>query len=210
MTASEWPTHDNKAWQAVLDRIRVLGWPIPHWTSSHPSLVMECPANSPQCKIRALSTGKGTESVAINALRRADRCPHRVITSVIAAVDENLAAAERLIDGAELLAARGAIDGRITELLELASTPLDQATAQLVNEEFDVESEKLGQLEDPEPDIAGHTPLELVNQARTPLRSAKITLKDLPTANEEVQVRRAELKLLTQRRDALRLMLPPK
>lgn len=62
----------------------------------------------------------------------------------------------------------------------------------------------------PEPDIAGHTPLELVNQARTPLRSAKITLKDLPTANEEVQVRRAELKLLTQRRDALRLMLPPK
>lgn len=199
MGADEWPRHDNKAWQEVLDRIRELGWPCPAWTSSHPTLVMDCPEADPQCRIRAFSTGKGTERVAIQALRRVDRCPHRRITDELTQVDELLDTASLLIDGAAELLRRGVIDARLEELLMHASTSIKHAEVALLEQEFDELSGERDALDPP----ASESAEDLLDSAGKPLRAARLSLRDLPGRSDEVEERRARLERLTVRRNTV-------
>lgn len=204
MAANDWPRHDNKAWQAVLDRIRVLGWPRPDWTSNHPTLVMDCPDSAPHCRIRAFSTGKGTESVAKQALRKVDRCPHRQITSELALVDDHLGSAERLIKGAATLVQRGDLDQRIDELLALATESIQFAEQALIDQEFDDVTAERDAMDHAHPDLPeDNSPEALLTSADTPLRQARLQLRDLPLKNEDVRARHDRLDDLTSQRDAL-------
>lgn len=205
MAADDWPRHDNKAWQAVLDRIRVLGWPRPEWTSNHPTLVMDCPASAPQCRIRAFSTGKGTESVAKQALRKVDRCPHRKITAELTLVDEHLASAERLIKGAATLVQRGDLDQRIDELLALATESIQSAEQALIDQEFDDVTAERDAMDHAHPHVPDDSsPESHLSSADAPLRQARLHLRDLPEKNEDVRVRHDRLNDLTSQRDSLR------
>lgn len=208
MGAAEWPRHSNKAWQEVLDRARALGWPQPHRTTSHPTLILDCPERSPRCRIRAFSTGNGTETVAKEALRKLDRCPHRVIVDELLTVDGHLRTAERLISAAQTLLERGQLDGRIDELLELASDSLDSAENALVDEEFDEAVAERDDLQRKIEDLADDTsPEELLQEASAPLRKARLQLRDLPKRSNEVRSRKQHLVDLTTRRDELSELL---
>lgn len=199
MGADEWPRHDNKAWQEVLDRIRELGWPCPAWTSSHPKIVMDCPDSDRRCRITAFSTGKGSESAAKEALKRADRCPHRKISDELTHVDELLDTASRFIDGAGELLRRGEIDHRLEELLTHATESIESAEAALIEQEFDELADELDSMDLP----ASESAKEHFESAGTPLREARLTLRDLPGRSDEVQKRRNRLEQLTQRRKAI-------
>lgn len=208
MAAADWPTHDNKEWQKVIDRAYELGWPKPEWTKSHPKLVFQCPAKSPQCTLKAFSTGKGTESVAKSALGKLERCPHRDITDAIVKVDWSLNSAERFLEGAAKLVMRGVIGERLEELLALASEHVDAAGRSLETEfdsadaEFEVLTSETRELIGRDPDDAS---VESVADAASEyLRSAGIALADLPKRNTEVEMRKQRLQDLTARRDALR------
>lgn len=205
MGAADWPRHDNKAWQEVIDRARALGWPQPHWTTNHPTLVLECPQGEPQCRIRAFSTGKGTESVAKRALKRVDRCPHRDVRDELTSVDDHLDAAEMLIDAAGTLMARGEIDHRIEDLLARAAESIESAEQSLIEQEFDEAVAERDALDgDPSDE---RTPKELLDSASTPLRDAHLQLRDLPRRSDEVGARQTRLDELTARRDGLRDVL---
>lgn len=199
MGADDWPRHDNKSWQEVLDRVRALGWPRPAWTSNHPTLVMDCPEADPQCRIRAFSTGKGTESVAIQALRRVNRCPHRRIIDELTHVDELLDNASRFIDSAAELLRRGVIDHRLDELLTHASASIERAEAALLDQEFDDLSDELGTMDSP----ASGSVEDLLDSANRPLREARLSLRDLPGRSEEVKERQDRLERLTVRRNTV-------
>ncbi|MCT1436531.1 hypothetical protein [Brachybacterium paraconglomeratum] len=205
MGAGEWPRHDNKEWQEVIDRARKLGWPRPEWTSNHPALVLECPENHPQCKIRAYSTGKGTETVAKQSLRKVDRCPHRNIVDELATVDDHLDAAERFIGAAETLHARGVLDQRIDELLALAAESIASAEQALIDQEFD---EVMAERDSLDADRReAESPVDLLDSASTSLRNARLQLRDLPGRSDEVRSRQARLDELTARRDGFRDLL---
>lgn len=199
MGADDWPRHPNKAWQEVLERIRDLGWPRPKWTSNHPTLIMDCPERAPQCRIRAYSTGKGSESAAIAALRLANRCPHRNITDELIQIDELLDAASRLIDGAASLLRRGIIDRRLEDLLALAGDAIEQAEEALLDEEFDELSGELAAMGTAEPE----QPTDLLEAADGHLREARLSLRDLPGRSTDVAARRERLEGLATRRRAL-------
>lgn len=199
MGADGWPRHDNKSWQEVLDRIRKLGWPCPAWTSSHPKIVMDCPDSDHRCRIIAFSTGNGTESAAKHALKRADRCPHRQITDELTHVDELLDTASRFIESAAELLRRGVIDSRLEELLAFASASIERAGAALLEQEFDDLSDELDSMDPPTSGSAEN----LLGSADTPLREARLSLRDLPGRSDEVQERRDRLEQLTQRRNTV-------
>lgn len=207
MAAGDWPTHDNKAWRAVLDRARALGWPTPAWTSSHPKLVMNCPAGNPACTITAFSTGNNTERVAIQSLARLDRCPHRAVKDDLAKVDIALDMAERFLGAAETLRQRGVAGARLSELLELASTEVD-AAAKVLEREFDHVSETYeelsalaGTLLESDPDTVDFS--QVTAEADSNLRTARKVLSELPKRSDAVATRRERLDVLVGRRDAL-------
>lgn len=208
MVAADWPTHDNKAWQAVLEKAHALGWPKPAWTSAHPKLVLKCPADNPSCTITAFSTGSNTERVAIQSLDRLDRCPHRDVTDEIAKVDVALDRAERFLDAASVLRERGVAGERMSELLELASSEVDIASEALerefddVSAQFEEHTARIAELTDTDPDRVSEA--ELARDASGSLREARKTLKGLPKRNSEAEERRARLDSLTKRLDGLR------
>lgn len=160
---------------------------------------MDCPEADPQCRIRAFSTGKGTERVAIQALRRVDRCPHRRITDELTHVDELLDTASPFIDGAAELLRRGEIDHRLEELLTHASASIEHAEAALLDREFDDLSDELGTIDPPAPESAE----DLLDSAGRPLREARLSLRDLPARSEEVKERQDRLERLTARRNTV-------
>ena len=208
MAAADWPTHDNKEWQKVIDRAHDLGWPKPEWTKSHPKLVFQCPAKAPQCTLRAFSTGKGTESVAKSALGKVERCPHRNIEDAIVQVDLSLDSAEGLLDAAAKLVLRGVVGERLEELLALASEHVD-AAARSLETEFDSTDARFEELTSEAREILGSDPDQttvetIADAASEQLRSASIVLADLPKKSPEVESRKQRLRELTARRDALR------
>lgn len=204
MGAEEWPRHDNKEWQKVIDRARALRWPKPHWTTSHPKLILECPEGSSRCKITAFSTGHGTESAAKTALKRLERCPHRDVSDALVFVDDHLTAADRLIASARALFTRGRLSDHVEELLALASESLNSAEQALVEEDFDQSAAELDALDHEVVDLPDDTSAEsLLEEASTPLREAHLRLRELPKNSTEVRTRRERLDALTARRDEL-------
>lgn len=208
MGAADWPKHENKEWQRAIDLAYDLGWPEPHWTSSHPTLVMKCPADNTSCNTTAFGTGRGTESAAKTALRKIRRCPHRDISQPLVKVDEALETAERLIKGAEKLLRRGDAAARIEELLDLAGSAFEQAEQAIrLEQEFDEADAELEVLTSEAESLVGSDPSttavgDVVASAGPHLRRARLELRPLPERAPEVVARQDRLAELVARRDA--------
>jgi len=206
MSAADWPTHDDKAWQAVLDRARALGWPAPAWTKNHPQIKLVCPAADPKCMIRIYSTGKGAETVAVQSLRGVDRCPHRNIVDDIVRVDEALCSADRFVRAAETLIQRGEISAKLDELMQLVDESLDAAEAQMELEfdslttTLDSHTQEARQLLDADPDAV--PPTEPLLRAGQYIREAMKGLARLPKKSADVVERKKRLAVLSARREA--------
>lgn len=207
VVAADWPVHPDKDWQLVVEKAYDHGWQKPHWTSSHPTLILDCPEKHPGCRIRAFKTGNATSGPARTALRQVPRCPHRKIEAPLAKVDEALDSAERLIAGAEKLIARNAASEKVEELLELVSSAVDEAQRQL-EVQFDNTSDDLAALdaeveelleESADMSVVG----DVIASSGPPLREAKVTLAPLPPRAPAVVERQERLDALTLRRDSL-------
>lgn len=207
MVAADWPVHPNKDWQRVVEKAYECGWQKPYWTTSHPTLILECPTKDPACTIRAFKTGNATTGPARTALRQVPRCPHRKVAAPLVKVDEFLETAERLISGAEKLIARSAAHDKVQELLELVTDAVNEAEKALEAQFDDADAElaaldaEVEALLEESADVA--VVGEVVASAGPPLREARVNLKPLPPRSPEVVKRHARLEELTGRRDAL-------
>ena len=206
MSAADWPTHNATAWQAVLDRACALGWPAPAWTKNHPQIKLVCPAGDPKCTIRIYSTGKGTETVAVQSLRGVERCPHRNIVGDIVRVDDALCSADRFVRAAETLIKRGEISAKLDELMQLIDESLDVAEAQMELEfddlttTLDSHTQEARELLDADPDAV--PPAEPLQKAGQHIREAMKRLARLPKKNGDVVERKERLAVLSARREA--------
>src|SRR5690606_65577 len=96
------------------------------------------------------------------------------------------------------------LSAHVEELLSRASESLSSAEQALVEEDFDKSAAKLDALGHEVADLPDDTSAEaLLEEASTPLREARLHLRELPKNSAEVRTRRERLAELTEKRDAL-------
>jgi hypothetical protein len=193
--------HDNKEWQKTLDLAQELGWPAPTKANAHGGLVLQCP--SKDHRIRIFSTGKGTESVAIQSRRKIQNCQHRDLSQPLVAIRTALEGASRMLDAAEKLldvaeaeqSALAALDA--LESVEIAADQLAQAEAM-----FDAATQLWEEAEEDarhtiSPGLVGDSVDELTGEAHAHLRTAELALRD------DLPNRHADWPPLRERHEAL-------
>lgn len=210
MTKDVW-SHQNKTWQEVLEVAREYGWHAER-ASNHGGLILQCPEHAPEHRIRILSTGRGTESMAQSSLKRVQRCGHRDVSVVLTTIRTRLDGAERLLDGAEALLALADAEQRIEDIL----ANLDDASGVLSEMEQDFDAAMIDQeaaqrraaasLGEERSSMA---PADLARDAASSLREANLKLRDdLPREHSEWQRLRGRHDVLKQRLESLRSALP--
>lgn len=184
MSDTTW-SHQNKEWKKTLDLARRFGWDAPQKMGNHGGLLLKCPKGDARHQIRIFSTGKGTETTAIDFRKRIRSCAHRDLSEPLARIESRLTGAGRLL---------GAVEGHLTvaeaeERMEELLADLDGAEEQLalVQEEFDSAADIATQaVESLDPELLGRTPGDLANEAGTSLRGAELDLRDdLPDEHED-------------------------
>lgn len=188
MSDTTW-SHQNKEWQVTLDLARRLGWDAPQKLGNHGGLLLKCPVGDARHQMRIFSTGRGTETPAINFRKKIRNCAHRDLTEPLARIESHLTGVGRLL---------GAVEGRLAvaeaeEHMELLAN-LDLADEQLasVEKEFDSAADIATQArESLDPELAHRTPVDLADEAGTSLRGADLALRDdLPVEHEDWQTLR--------------------
>lgn len=142
--------HQNKEWRATLDIARQRGWPPPTKASNHGGLILNCPENDRQCRIRIFSTGEGTESVARTSRKKIQRCPHGSFEDQFDLIDQRLDNAERLLAAAAAELNRRDAQTEAEALLQIADDPLTE-----VAELLDATS-RYDSVADLEAELSGH------------------------------------------------------
>lgn len=205
LSDDEW-SHQNKEWQETLDLARKFGWSSAK-VMSHGGLSLKCPQNVH--KIRIFSTGGSTENVARSKRTTIRSCEHRNITDVVNQVELCLTDASRMLGAAEVLTQRAEAVGQ----MEKAMLMLDEVGEQLSQADaiFDAAGASLDQANAAVEDLVAAEVAAgakaLVGSARSQVREATLTLRDLPPDHERVHalaVRRGELQ---QRLDNLKARL---
>lgn len=202
MGESVW-THPNKEWQETLDLARRFGWSSEKATS-HGGLTLNCPGADPNHNIRVFSTGKGAEAVARTSRKKIKRCEHRDIRDPLGRVATALEDAARLLKAASALLDRDDAERYMLEILGLASEQLAHAEAAFdeASRSFDNATALVSQALDGQ---GGHAvPADLLGSVSSQLRTAELTLRDLPPKDATVERLGAWLDALKTQRDALR------
>ncbi|MEN8582155.1 hypothetical protein ABFP37_05510 [Burkholderia sp. RS01] len=205
MAESVW-THPNKEWEETLDLARRLGWSSEKATS-HGGLTLICPGADPNHKIRVFSTGKGAEDVARTSRKKVKRCEHGDLSGPLGRAETALEDAARLLKAASALLDRDDAEQHMLEILELASEQLAEAEAAFdeANRSFDHAKGLVGELLGADgADVASS---QLLGTASSQLRTAELTLRDLPPKDAEVERLGARLDALKTQRDALRVRM---
>lgn len=214
----DWPHHSNKEWRQTLEIARAAGWSFKKY-SSHGFGIIQCPEGI--CRQSIMSTASGTESVARSTRRRIQRCVHRPdLVERTEAVRRHLEKAALLLEGAErlldladaekVLEMLGDAENAVG-LLEEVDQHLREAQRLRLHESFDSEVERISQLEtdarmilgDPPPNVA-----QLLDDAATPLRDAKMGLRDVPAGHADHTSLDEELHRLQAWREHLRSRTP--
>lgn len=202
MAESVW-NHQIKEWQETLDLARRFGW-FSEKATSHGGLTLICPGADPNHKIRVYSTGKGSEGVARTSLKRVGRCEHRDLRDPLGRVETALEETARLFKAAKALLDRDDAEQSMLEILEMASEQLASAEAafdeasQGFDDATDLVDELLGE------EGANAASSHLIGSASAHLRTAELTLRDLPPKDATVERLGAWLDELKTQRDALR------
>lgn len=154
MADEEW-SHPLKEWRETLAVAKALKWSSKK-THNHNIIYLKCPSGA--CTEKAYSTGRGAESAALTIRRRIERCPHGDLTEPLAAAQQHLTNASRLLDAVEALLARETFERALSEALEMAELAEDQlseAERNLVNfESSTAEDGDLGPTDQPDLDSA--------------------------------------------------------
>lgn len=147
--------------------------------------------------------GKGSESVARSSRNKIRNCEHRDIKDPLGTAQTALEYAERQLGAAGALLDRGDAQTALEEVLQMASEQIaDAETAfDLASMFFDEATARIDELLGEEGDDVG--PVQLVDNAGTRLREAKMTLRDLPSHHDEVECLKLKLEGLKQLRDEL-------
>jgi hypothetical protein len=140
-----WPRHGRPYFREALNYARDAEWWFGKF-QSHGFGKAVCDKDLPpgaRCEFPIFSTGSGSESAALELRLLVDRCPHKVPSDSRASATD---VAEALLDEADLLiqAAERCINAdnlqaAAEELLDLATTAADGATALLSPEEDNLE-----------------------------------------------------------------------
>lgn len=126
----QWPKHPKPWWRETLRHARLLGWSL-RTIDGHSWGRIVCDPNLDEpCKYLVYSTGKAAESVAADAFRGIDRCPHlamkvddQVLTHAAALLDQ----AECLIGAADQCLQVADKATEVEELLESADSAAAEA-----------------------------------------------------------------------------------
>ncbi|MDP9904538.1 hypothetical protein [Arthrobacter bambusae] len=205
MSDDEW-SHPNKEWQETLDLARKFGWSS-ELATNHGGMMLKCPENVH--KFRVYKTAKSTENVARSKRNTVRSCEHRNIADVLDEVELKLKDANRMLRSAEVLTKRVEAEGQMEQALEM----LDEAGEQLALADAIFEAAEAS-LE--EADAAAQDLLStdvaagvesLVGLARSQVREATMTLRDLPDDHDRVQSLTAWRDELRKRLDDLKARL---
>ncbi|WP_190988198.1 hypothetical protein [Pseudarthrobacter sulfonivorans] len=187
-----------------MDLARRFGWSSEKATS-HGGLTLICPSADPNHKIRVFSTGKGSEGVARTSRKRVGRCEHRDFRDPLGRVETALEEAAKLLRAAKALLERNDAQQSMLEILELASEQLADAEAAFdeANQDLDNAQDLVGELLGAEG--ADAIPSDLLGVAGSQLRTAELTLRELPSKDATVERLGIWLDELKSQRVALRV-----
>jgi hypothetical protein len=205
LSDDEW-SHPNKEWQETLDLARKFGWSS-ELATNHGGMMLKCPEKVH--KFRVYKTAKSTENVARSKRNTVRSCEHRNIADVVDEVELRLKDANRMLESAEVLTQRAEAEGQMEQALEM----LDEAGEQLslADAIFDAAGASLEQANAAVEDLLATDVTAgaeaLVGSARSQVREATMTLRDLPTDHDRVQSLTAWRDELRQRLDDLKARL---
>jgi hypothetical protein len=179
-------------------------------TTNHNVMVLKCPQNADECRIKIFSTGSGTETVARNARKRIRRCPHGSFEDQFDGVEHLLEDAERLLSAAATELERRDREVEAEALLQIADDPLAGAAEMLdaftrygavADAEAELRSRRAELLGADEVDMA---PDQLVGAAASGIRQADQNLRDLPAAHDRYTALSQRLAEAQRQREHLR------
>lgn len=202
--------HQFKHWQDVLDAARKRGWPTPIKAKNHGGVTLNCPKGDPMCGTRIFSTGRGSERVAIQMLRKVKQCPHGNFTVRYDQINAQLDVVERLLRAALLEIERRDREVVANELLDLVAESIDMAVDEIAELEreysqvADEESALSGELDEALTEGENAEPVELIGEVGKTLRRVEIDLRDLPSRDERHSAAKLRLEDATAERDRLR------
>ena len=206
MGESVW-SHQNKEWQETLDLAKRYGWSSEK-AKSHGGLSLTCPGSDQRHNIRVFSTGKGTENVARTYRKKISRCEHRDLRDPLGRAEASLEDAARLLRAAAALLDRDDAERQMQEILELVSEQLADVEAAFneAAESFDNAASMVDELLSADDPDTGSS--DVLMSASTQIRSAELTLRDLPSKDLTVMRLSAWMDELKVQRDELRRRLP--
>jgi hypothetical protein len=197
-----------KEWQIVLDKAKAYGWKDPIETTAHKKTILKCPEEVPSCTIQIFGSGSNSEDAAQTYIQKIDRCPHRKMADPLAKVDAALKTADRLISGAERMVARDKAQDLVNDLLEQALQAVGEAASELEKEMYQADEEQAALAQEAAAHLGSDpdqtTVANVVGEAGSHLRTAELTLRELPKRADPVVERKATLELLIDRLEELR------
>ena len=146
----DWPTHSKPFWKESLGAARRAGWNVMAFKGHNfGRAVCRIEPTDNRCELLIFSTGKGSETVALELKSMVARCPHGPARQMTAAEKAMIVATQHVESAEKLLAAALACrvadvaEARFQELMELAFDQLDHGEREATDiPEWDEASEQ--------------------------------------------------------------------
>lgn len=185
---------------------RKYGWSSKK-NSDHGGMHLMCPGKVHEFSV--YMTARSTENVARSKRHTIRNCEHQNIAEPLDQVEIHLDKAQKLIRSAEALTDRAEAENSMAYALEMLGLAEENLTH--AEEVFDAAADKLEQAEEALSSVPPNDVTEgaskLAGEASSHVRTARLTLRDLPPGHERVIALRERTEELRQRVTALQRRL---